>query len=257
MMHELQKTYAAIPVPLNLKRDILEYCRVAKSESKTYVWWNSKSIALIAACAAMLFVALAVTLNLFGGGRLPVGSSEEAPEQSTVTQQGIFTTTRPDNTGGDEDACDKHVMFYHSIDGNLIDYIGSNKVHAHLEEKGWLNTSHLTKEEREEFTVLHFLKHFGVSKQEFITAMGWQDKLDEKPDSGGMFNDNFTYREQVDALYSDDQNLVDTVFAYDPPVVESTTTNTTAQSTVQETQPSSSVSLLKPIYGTTSTRLTQ
>ena len=262
MMQELHKLYADIPVPPQLKEDILAYCRTAQEKPKPIYVRYVKPLALIAACVAVMLVSLTATGHLFGGdegANLPVGvpessvhesaepSVENHPENATTTTFGYLTTTvhanittkgtmnttvhkqaatqgstatttvRPSGVGGDENVCDKHVMFYHSIDGRLEVLVGPDKVTAYLQENGWLNTSQLTKEEREQITVVHFLKYFGITKQEFISAMAWTDILDEKAQMSGYFNENYTYREIADALYSDDRTLIDQVFARESP----------------------------------------
>ena len=275
MMQELQKLYQDIPVPPNLKDDILTYCRAAQEQPAPFVVRYAKPLALAAACVAVLFVSLAATGKLFGGGGngLPVVVPESTPENSipesvdsqadeipesasttrgtmmtttvrgvTTTRKNVTTTTAHlEGTGGDQDACEKHVMFYHTIGGRLIDYVGSAKVDAYLEKNGWLNTSHLTKEEREQINVVHFIKYIGITKQEFITAMGWEDILDEKPDMEqigfGYYNDQYTYREMADALFSDDQALIDEVFKREPWVAPSTTTTTEASASVDTSDP--------------------
>lgn len=251
MMQELQKLYQDIPVPPTLKEDVLTYCRTTEEKPAPFVVRYAKPIALAAACVAVLFVSLAATGNLFGGGgdSLPVGVPEssttesvdsqvdEIPESASTTRGTMMTTTPKcgvttttahlEGTGGDQHACEKHVTFYHTFDGRLIDYVGSDKVHAYLEKNGWLNTYHLTGEEREQINIVHFLKYFGITKQELIAAMGWEDVLDENADMSGYFNIQYTYREIADALYSDAQGLIDQVFAYEP----SSGTSTSAAST--------------------------
>ncbi len=251
MMQELQKLYQDIPVPPNLKDDILTYCHTAQEKPKPFIVRYAKPLALAAACVAVLTVSLAATGNLFGGGGdgLPVGLPESTPEMSTpesvdsqvdeipesasttrgtmmtttvrgmttTRKSGVTTTTAHlEGTGGDEGSCQKHVMFYHNFDGRLIDYVGSDKVEAYVKENGWYNTYYLTREEREEFNIVNFVNHFGITKEAFIAAMEWTDILDQKPETGGFFGDClYTYREYVDALYSGDQALVDEVFRYD------------------------------------------
>ena len=70
MMQELQKLYADIPVPPNLKEDILTYCRTAQEKPKPFIVRYAKPLAALAACAAVLIVSLAATGNLFGDSRL-------------------------------------------------------------------------------------------------------------------------------------------------------------------------------------------
>ncbi len=272
MMQELHRLYTNIPVPPNLKDDILTYCRTAEEKPKPFIVRYVKPLAALAACVAVLFVSLAATGHLGGGGNtdLPVGvpessvpESDTAQESSQTTTQSIAhpttqrtalkntttttrgmtttvlkhtatqgsaatTTVRLSSIGGDENACHKHVMFYHGIDGRLEVYVGPDKVKAYLQENGWLNTAQLTAQEREQITVVHFLKHFGITKQELIVAMGWADILDQKAEMySGYYNAQYTYREMADALYSDDQALVDEVFAYEPPIEMPTSTTTT------------------------------
>ncbi len=272
MMQELHRLYTNIPVPPNLKDDILTYCRTAGEKPKPFIVRHAKPLIALAACVAVLFVSLAATGHLFGGGNtnLPVGVPENSAPESDIAQESLQTTTqsiahpttqettlenattakgnlttnvhkhtatqdstatttvRPNGVGGDENACNKHVMFYHGIDGRLEVYVGPDKVKAYLEENGWLNTAHLTAQEREQITVVHFLKHFGITKQEFIVAMMWTDILDEKTEMySGYYNDRYTYREIADALYSDDQALIDEVFAYEPPIETPTSTTVT------------------------------
>lgn len=293
MMQELQKLYQDIPVPPNLKEDILTYCRTAEEKPKPFIVRYAKPLALAAACVVVLVVSLAATGNLFGGGStsLPVAVPEsstpesltpgsvdspidEIPESASTTRGtmmtttgrgmmtsrkcGVTSTTAPlEGTGGDRDSCEKHVMFYHTIGGRLIDYVGSAEVDAYLKKNGWLNTAHLTREEREQINVVHFLNYFGITKQEFITAMQWGDMLDEKPDlekiGFGYYNDQYTYREMTDALYSGDQALIDQVF-YLEMIVEPTSTTATAMTTTTTTEESTSTSAMKSINGITTTQ---
>ena len=67
MMQELQKMYENIPVPPQLKEDILTYCRTAQEKPKPIYVRFVKPLALVAACVAVMLISLAATGHLFGG----------------------------------------------------------------------------------------------------------------------------------------------------------------------------------------------
>ena len=60
-------------------------------------------------------------------------------------------------------------------------------------------------------SIIGFVKYAGISRETFIEAYGWADKLDEKATDHFEYAP-YTYRQFVDAVYGDDQALRDWVF---------------------------------------------
>ena len=60
----------------------------------------------------------------------PVGDTTSTTMNNTVSTQPTTTTTEPNGTGGDTYSCEAHSSWYHSIDGNLIEYVGADRFRA-------------------------------------------------------------------------------------------------------------------------------
>lgn len=62
-----------------------------------------------------------------------------------------------------------------------------------------------------EGTVMEFVEDFNITREEFIAAYGWQDKLDQNATDHFTYAP-YTYRQYVEAIYGDDTALQDWVF---------------------------------------------
>ncbi len=60
----------------------------------------------------------------------PIGDTTSTTMNNTVSTQPTTTTTEPNGTGGDTYSCEAHSSWYHSIDGNLIEYVGADRFRA-------------------------------------------------------------------------------------------------------------------------------
>ena len=149
---------------------------------------------------------LVLSLLLTACNRQPVNGESE----STGTT--IATTTVLQDTGGDYDACKVHSFEYHNIDGYLLDLVTQEETNAFIEKyKG------------EDMTIVAFVEYFGITREQFIEAMRWEDKLDMK----AMYHGDvpYTYGQFVDAIYGDDEELTAWVFAYETTHPEKTVTD--------------------------------
>ncbi len=235
MMQELHKLYTNIPVPPNLKEDILTYCRTAGEKPKPFIVRYAKPLVALAACAVVLFVSLAATGHLFGGGNnnLPVGvpeSSSPEPESSvdssipesasttrgtmmtttvrnmTTTRKCAVTTTTAhfEGTGGDQDACTEHYMEYHLIGGELFSYFG-DQIDAILKAFD-------EKYDGESFTIIAFVKEYNISKEDFMRLNGITEDNWDEPLETAAIPGSIIAGEYVDAIYSNDPAKIDAVF---------------------------------------------
>lgn len=240
-MQELQKLYADIPVPPNLKDDILTCCRTAVEKPAPFYVRYAKPIALAAVCVAVLVVSLAATGHLFGGSGLPMGVPSEsissvretfeqesagnssAPEgatttmgtmrtttlrcatshkEATTTKGATATTTCPNGTGGDADSCTVHQFFYHAIDGDWEKAIGKDKMDKFFD----------TYTGKEECNIVTFVNFCGITREQYIDVMGMTDVLDENLIRHHP-NCQYTNREFVDAIFGDDPELSERIFS--------------------------------------------
>ncbi len=113
------------------------------------------------------------------------------------------TTTTVWGTGGDTDACTVHSFEYHNIDGYLLDLVPQEAFNVFIEKyKG------------EDMTILAFVDYFGITREQFVSAMRWEDKLDMTALQHHP-NAPYTYGQFVDAVYGDDAELTAWVFDAD------------------------------------------
>lgn len=164
------------------------------------------------------------------GSIAPTGSSGSTATTVTTAQSSpTTTTTTGTGTGGDLWSCDTHNPWYHTYDGALIAYVGADRFEAY--------TASLPERLSPDRTypyhdchypadnVVAFVRYFGITRQQFIEAMGWGALLDH------VFVDSlvdldepsrylFTFGDFVDAIYGDDPHLTAWVFYQDISTVE-------------------------------------
>ena len=107
-----------------------------------------------------------------------------------------------------EDACTAHTPSYHSISGELMDYVGKEGAHAWAESVARSNP--------EQMTILAFIEEYDIPKEQFI-ALTQGAVTDDYLEMLGMTREEcyeeFGYTDQqIDALYSGDQAAVDRAF---------------------------------------------
>lgn len=149
-----------------------------------------------------LALILLFTLLFAGCSDTTASGEQEASSGTTTTTSGTSETTL-NGTGGDENSCAVHTLFYHSIDGNLIEYIGSDKMNDFIEAYSGKG---------EICNIVSFVEFCDISREEFIQIMGWEDVLDQ-PATEHDDNAPYTYGEFVEAIYGDDTALSERVFA--------------------------------------------
>ncbi len=272
MMQELHRLYTDIPVPPNLKDDILTYCRTAEERPKPFVVRYAKPLAALAACAAVLVVSLAATGNLFGGGGngLPVGVPESTPEMSTpesvdsqvdeipesasttrgtmmtTTVRGMTTTRKCctstttahlEGTGGDQNACEEHYPEYHAIFSSVYQYFD--------DDADRVIRAFSDKYKGEDNNIVNFVKEYHIDKETFIRLNGFTEDDWDKPWEGTAIAGSIIVGEYVDAIYSDDPAKIDAVFKR-----KKTPTKSNEPTTTTTTDDSVSVSVPEPIRTT-------
>lgn len=150
------------------------------------------------------FLALILLFTLlFTGCSDTTASGEREPSAGTTTTTSGTSETTLNGTGSDENSCTVHDLFYHSIDGRLIKYIGDDKMNDFIEaysDKGEL------------CNIVTFVEFCDISREEYIQIMGWGDVLDQ-PATEHDDNAPYTYGEFVEAIYGDDAALSERVFA--------------------------------------------
>ncbi len=147
----------------------------------------------------MLAAAAAVVVGVIGYAGW-VKWQQQPPAMDFVQ---TTTTTTVWGTGGDENACTVHSFEYHNIDGYLLDLVSNEEMKEFTE-----------KYRGEDMTVIAFVRYFGITREQFITAMRWEDKLDMTALRHHP-NAPYTYRQFVDAIYGDDAELTAWVFDAD------------------------------------------
>ena len=153
---------------------------------------------------AVTAVAAAVVIGVLGfvgllqsqQNKPPVGD----PIPPAVTSVVPSTTTQPNGTGGDYDACKVHSFEYHNIDGNLIDYVTSER----FEEFRKIYDG-------ENMTIFAFVDYFNVTREQFIEAMKWEGTLTEQMSE----HEPYTRGMYVDAIFGDDATLTEWLFSGD------------------------------------------
>ena len=149
----------------------------------------------------------------------PVGDTTSTTMNTITPTQPTTTTTEPNGTGGDEWSCDGCSYLYHTFDVDLIRYIGSERFHA------WIDAQSTLPPDRTypyhdccypDSTIIACVEYFGVTREQFVEIMGWEDVLDCPFDS--MYNEDepspylYTYGDYLDAIYGDDPHLTAWVF---------------------------------------------
>lgn len=155
---------------------------------------------------AITAVAAAVVIGVLGYAGLlrsqqnkpPVGDSVPPVVTSAVEST---TTTQPNGTGGDMNACTVHNCNYHNLDGGLLNL-------ASKEEKEAYYATH----SGEDFNVVTYVEYFGITREEFVIAMGWEEKLEE-PAKVHHPRAPYTYGQFIEAIYGDDEELTAWVFS--------------------------------------------
>ncbi len=148
----------------------------------------------------MLAAAAAVVIGVIGYAWLTEWRGQQPPVVDPVP---TTTTTTVWGTGGDENACTEHSFEYHNIDGYLLDLVSQEEMNRFTQ-----------KFRGEDMTVLAFVEYFGISREEFITAMRWEDMLDMTALQHHP-NAPYTYGQFVEAIYGDDAELTAWVFDAD------------------------------------------
>ncbi|MBQ7088567.1 MAG: hypothetical protein IJN04_02890 [Clostridia bacterium] len=150
----------------------------------------------------------------------PTGDTAISTTSPISTEIPTTTTTAPNGIGGDEWSCDGCSYLYHNFDVELIRYIGSERFHA------WIDAQPTLPPDRTypyhdclypDSTIIACVEYFGVTREQFIEIMGWEDVLDHVFVDSIVFLDDpspylYTFGDFVDAIYGDDPHLTAWVF---------------------------------------------
>ena len=124
-----------------------------------------------------------------GENDLSSESTDERPVNSEATETEVG--------GSYNGTCMEHTFSYHFISGELIDYVGKEEGHA------WTNSTADGSNDPynrigEDMTILAFIQEFDIPKETFIEVT--RSRITDDTD------------EQIDALYSGDQDAIDRAF---------------------------------------------
>lgn len=180
-----------------------------------------------AAVAAALVITLAagagVWFGLDGRQNPPIDNPDTTNPTTTTTTQ-----STGDGTGGDW-SCPEHSELFHWIPGELSRYVsnlvGEEKYNAYMQKKDADGKQTFFKDTTYPYECYSpgseglpgYLKEWGITREQFIEAMGWGDFLDHVYQEGYPYVEegsyyHFTYRDVVDAIYGDDPHLTAWVF---------------------------------------------
>lgn len=142
-----------------------------------------------------------------GENDLSSESTDERPVNSEATETEVG--------GSYNGTCMEHTFSYHFISGELIDYVGKEEGHA------WTNSTADGSNDPynrigEDMTILAFIQEFDIPKETFIEVTRSRitdDFLDNIEMTREEYYETFGYTdEQIDALYSGDQDAIDRAF---------------------------------------------
>lgn len=183
-------------------------------------------------------LALAVGLGLwFGHGNgwsiptEPITPSQTSPTHNDSTTESTTVPTTPDDgpgIGGDENECDIHSWEYHTFHNRLTDYVEDDRYQQYLKDykmgqyedksKKFFYAPH-TQCPYPESNIVDFVEYFGITRDEFIKALEWEDCLDRPfqylyPIVEDGPEEDYTFGEFVDAVFGADPVLSEWVFSY-------------------------------------------
>ncbi len=140
----------------------------------------------------MSVISLCIFLTIFSLCGCNLKSTDGSTPSSTPVPQ-------PTDICGDGEECSIHHFQYHNVDGNLIEYVGTDRMDTY-------SSSH----RGEAFNIVDFVQEMGIKKADFMACMGitednWNDYL---------YNSSYMILngEYVEAIYSGDQAKIDAVF---------------------------------------------
>lgn len=100
-----------------------------------------------------------------------------------------------------EEACTAHPTEYHRINEELIRLAGGKRWRSYLTHYGGKG---------EDANILTFIAYCGITREDYVMTMGWQDNLDSiAADHGDV---SYTYGEFVEAIYGSDPALKVRIF---------------------------------------------
>ena len=153
-----------------------------------------------------LFMCVMLLLAVTACSREPVQPVDDPVETAPTTEPTENTGLA---IGGDENECTVHGWRYHRIPSNLLVVYDSTP---------WKEVIKEDKEEgkyNESFNIINYVEYYNISREEHIELMGWdEEKLDElMEDREGNRYCPYTYNQLLDAIYGDDEELKEWVFA--------------------------------------------
>lgn len=152
-----------------------------------------------------------VALGAFGVAKSGWLTPDTPPVDDPAVTVPTDITNNPDAVGGDVKECIIHSPYYHIIPGEFDDEAVMDYVEHYLRD---YEASPGDCPEAM-CTIVEFVQWADISRAEFIEAMEWGSKnLDEKiNDTSGNRYCPYTYNQFLDAIYGDDEELAEWVFA--------------------------------------------
>ncbi len=148
-------------------------------------------------------VAAAVVVGVLGYVGFLKSQQQKPPMGGSVpgaVTTPVVTTTTLWGTGGDANACTVHSFHYHAIDSYLLRLVDEDTLDEYrATHKG------------EEFNIISFVRFCGITREQFVTAMKWEDMLDMTAMGLDPYAP-YTYGRFLDAIYGDNAELTAWVF---------------------------------------------
>lgn len=137
-------------------------------------------------------------------GEVPATTTTTATESTEIS---TTTSTEDGGTGGDLDSCEIHQFFYHAITGNWTD--------EHFDTWIKAKDQYASREDR---NIIAFVQLLNIPREDFPRLAGWTTHKEwdgdlNKPALSHYKNCPYTYNQFLDAIYGDDAELTEWVFA--------------------------------------------
>ncbi len=130
------------------------------------------------------------------------GTQQTVQRTTTTTTAAAPTEFRP----GIDGDCSEHNPFYHIVPAKLLEYVGTDKATA-------FTTAY---KDTENYNIVKFVAQHGISREVFCQVLGITAE-----NENDLYDENvlcdFTKKEYVNAIYGNDKDLFNRVFAYHKP----------------------------------------
>lgn len=143
-------------------------------------------------------------------------SSTDVSEESSLMSSDEKNEDMPQEAGGTYAACGEHMPSYHSVNINLMNYVGQDVFDEWYENcNPWDEYGRPT----EDFTIVAFVEYFDIPREVFQQCIhDWAS--DDRIEALGVNREEYLLEigytdEQIDAIYSGDQAEINRAFCGD------------------------------------------